>query len=225
MDPAQFPSARELISAGRSIPPSRLLAAAVLLASLAPGTLSAQPGGTAFVPSKRDSGWRPLFNGTNLEGLSVHVDGGTFGDNSRNLVTVHDSTIHFFQGKKRANGDPGPNGVVSTPGEFGHYHCRVEYRHGDVANDGWLAGDPYNTGFFYHAKPSAGMFPPAIEYQLKRQWNSRTNRPCTAAAGDCNPPQAGNQAVTVVPRPSLLSRIIPPPWASMILRQRPSPRP
>lgn len=191
MGAVQNPSVRDSAPA-RKPPSTARLAAAALLASLAAGSLCAQPGGTAFVPGKRDSGWRPLFNGTSLQGLSVHIDGGTFGDNSRNLVTVHDSTIHFFQGKKRANGDPGPNGVVSTPGEFGHYHCRVEYRHGDAANDGWLAGDPYNTGFFYHAKPSAGMFPPAIEYQLKRHWNSRTNRPCSAAAGDCNQLWAGD---------------------------------
>lgn len=145
-----------------------------------------------FVPSTGDSGWVPLFNGKDLEGLFPHVEGGQWGQNLGNVVTVHDSTIHFYQGRKRANRDAAPNGVLSTGVEFSHYRCRVQYKHGDVQNDGWLAGDPYNSGFFYHAKPGGPAWPPAIENQLKRHWNSNGNKPCSAAAKDCNQLWAGD---------------------------------
>lgn len=147
---------------------------------------------TGFTPSPRDSGWVPLFNGKNLEGLFPHVEEGQWGENRLNLVTVHDSTIHFYQGRKRANRDAAPNGVLSTGVEFSHYRCRVEFRHGEVADDGWLAGDPYNSGFFFHAKPGGPAWPPAIECQLKRHWNSNGNKPCSAAAKDCNQLWAGD---------------------------------
>jgi hypothetical protein len=146
----------------------------------------------AYIPSRQDSGWVRLFNGKNLDGLFPHIDGGKWGENLGNAVTVHDSMIHFYQGRKRANKDAAPNGVLSTGIEFAYYQSRVEYKHGDIKDDGWLGGDPYNSGFFYHAKEGNAAWPPAIECQLKRHWNAKANKPCSALAGDCDQLWAGD---------------------------------
>lgn len=90
-----------------------------------------------------------LFNGKNLDGLFPHIDGGTpFKQNAGNVVTVHDGTIHFYQGLETADRDPSPYGVLSSGIEFTYYESRVEYKHGEVKDDGWLSGEPHNSGFF-----------------------------------------------------------------------------
>lgn len=162
-----------------------------ILAALA-GLCAALEAHAEYVPNHKDSGWVRLFNGKDLTGLYPHVEGSAWGVNPGGIVTVHDSLIHFYAGRKRANRPAAPNGVLSTDVEFGHYRSRVEYRHGDYANDGWLAGDPYNSGFFFHAKPGGPAWPPAIECQLKIHWNGKAGKPCTAAAGDCDQKWAGD---------------------------------
>jgi hypothetical protein len=142
-----------------------------------------------YIPTKADSGWRPLFNGENLDGLFPHYSGHNWGEDPLNLISVHDNMIHFYQGFKKKDNPPGTYGVLSTGIEFAYYYCRVEYKHGDYTTpdeSGWITGDPYNSGFFYHAKPGGPVWPPTIECQLKRHWNSIDNQPCTAAGGDCD---------------------------------------
>jgi hypothetical protein len=144
----------------------------------------------AYAPNHKDSGWVRLFNGKDLTGLYPHVTGSQWGQNPNNIVTVHDSLIHTYQGYTKASHPPAPNGIISTDIEFGYYVARLQYRHGDFANNGWIAGDPWNAGFFFHSKPE---WPPCIENQLKIHWNSKNGgKPCTAAAGDCDQLWAGD---------------------------------
>jgi|GEM_PF-6600217 len=145
-----------------------------------------------YIPSHRDSGWVPLFNGMDLSGLYPYIEGNAKGQNPGNIVTVHDGMIHFYAGKKRANRDAGTGGVLSTELEFGYYRVRLEYRAGEFTNDGWLAGDPWNSGMFFHANDGPPPFPQAIECQLRVHLNSNGNKPCSVAAGDCNQPWAGD---------------------------------
>ncbi len=146
----------------------------------------------AYTPNHRDSGWVALFNGKNLDGLYPHVEGGNWGENLNNVISVHDSMIHIYQGLKRSANPQAPMGVLSTGNDFSFYQSRVEYKAGDIKDDGWLKGDPYNSGFFYHAHAGGPVWPPAIECQLKIHWNSNAVKPCTAAAGDCNDVFAGD---------------------------------
>ncbi len=147
----------------------------------------------AYTPNHRDSGWVALFNGKNLDGLYPHLQGGSWGENYQNIVTVHDSMIHFYQGWKRVYGsnNPIPQGVLSTGIDFSHYQSRVVYKAGDPKDNGWLAGDPFNSGFFYHAQAGGPVWPPAIECQLKIHWSSKTGA-CLAAGADCDQVWAGD---------------------------------
>jgi hypothetical protein len=57
--------------------------------------------------------------------------------------------------------------------------------HGVFANNGWITGDPWNSGLFIHAKAGGPEWPPGIENQRKIHWNSKNGgKPCAAAAGD-----------------------------------------
>ncbi len=144
-----------------------------------------------YRPNHKDSGWVRLFNGKDLTGLYPYLEGSAKGQNPGNIVSVHDSMIHFYQGRKRANKDAGTGGVLSTDLEFGYYRARVEYRAGEFANDGWLTGDPWNSGMFFHANAGVPPFPQAIECQLRVHLNS-SGKPCSVAAGDCTQPWAGD---------------------------------
>ena len=144
-----------------------------------------------YRPNHKDSGWVRLFNGKDLAGLYPYIEGSAKGQNPGNIVTVHDSMIHFYQGRKRANKDAGTGGVLSTELEFGYYRARVEYRAGDFANDGWLTGDPWNSGMFFHANAGVPPFPQAIECQLRVHLNAG-GKPCSVAAGDCTQSWAGD---------------------------------
>lgn len=165
-------------------------AAAPMLAAASMGAASAF---AAYAPNHKDSGWVRLFNGKDLTGLYPHVAGSQWGQNPNNIVTVHDSLIHTYQGYTKANHPPAPNGILSTDIEYGYYVARVQYRHGEFANNGWITGDPWNSGFFIHAKPGGPEWPPGIENQLKIHWNSKNGgKPCTSAAGDCDQLWAGD---------------------------------
>jgi hypothetical protein len=144
-----------------------------------------------YRPNHKDSGWVRLFNGKDLSGLYPYVEGSAKGQNPGNIVTVHDSMIHFYQGRKRANKDAGTGGVLSTELEFGYYRARVEYRAGEFTNDGWLTGDPWNSGMFFHANAGVPPFPQAIECQLRVHLTSN-GKPCSVAAGDCSQAWAGD---------------------------------
>jgi len=85
--------------------------------------------------------------------LYPYIEGGAWGENLGNAITVHDSLLHFYQGRKKSHGDLAPNGELSTGIDFSYYQTRVEYKAGDIANDGWMNGDPYNSGIFFHAQP------------------------------------------------------------------------
>ncbi len=57
----------------------------------------------AYTPNHKDSGWVRIFNGKDLTGLHPWIVGSSMGQNPGNIVTVHDSMIHFYQGRKRAD--------------------------------------------------------------------------------------------------------------------------
>ncbi len=173
-----------------------LIAAAALTA--------AAPSHAGYVPNHKDSGWVRLFNGKDLTGWYPFLPGSQWGQwgqwdkDPNRIVTVHDSMIHILQGWLRKDHPSGPpTGVLSTDVEFGYYELHMDSRPGDYPanfdwnNSGWINGDPYNSGFHFHCKVNdkskyAGLFPLGIESQIKPHWNSTTNRPCTAAARDCN---------------------------------------
>src|SRR5690349_14218068 len=98
-------------------------------------TVSAQP----F--TKADSGWVPLFNGKDFEGIYGRLYGQPV------TPTPDPSWIIQYPGTDTAvirGSSTSRMGNIGTKKAYSHYRMRVEYRH-DVANPDYNAGITYHT--------------------------------------------------------------------------------
>ena len=124
-------------------------------------TVSAQP----TTATHADSGWVPLFNGTNLNGLYPYLSGqGIVAAGSQTTYTVLvDSTMIRVSGS--------PAGFLGTTRQYSHYHVRVQYR--------WPTGTSTsaNAGLLVHIDSVAmltymsGNRPRSIEINCRRDTN------------------------------------------------------
>lgn len=133
----------------------------------------------AAAQTKADSGWTPVFNGRNLDGLYIR--------SGRAILRDPDKQDHT-----RINADgslyianPGPAGAICTKANHSYYHARLKYRFASAS------GTP-NAGGLYHVdsldyvegyaygsntvdrvpslQPSCGgsWFPKGFEIQMRR---------------------------------------------------------
>ncbi|MCD6023894.1 MAG: Cytochrome c [Fibrobacteria bacterium] len=126
-----------------------------------------------------DSGWRPLFNGTNFNGLYVYAVGtGVVNiplDSAVVKIGNQTNTNAMFRvdsGRIRVNGSP--NGYIGSVRQYSHYRLRVQYM--------WPTGtsSSANAGMLVHidsAQVRAAGFnnsnnrPRSIEVNMKRDQN------------------------------------------------------
>ncbi len=126
-----------------------------------------------------DSGWRPLFNGANFNGLYVYAVGtGVVNIANDSAVvrigsqTTSNAMFRVDSGYIRVNGSP--NGYIGSIRQYSHYRLRVQYR--------WPAGTSAtaNAGMLVHidsAQVRAPGFsnsnnrPRSIEVNMKRDLN------------------------------------------------------
>jgi hypothetical protein len=137
---------------------------------------------TALAPRAQtaaDSGWRPLFNGTNFNGLYVYAVGtGVVNIPADSAVvrigsqTANNAMFRVDSGRIRVNGSP--NGYIGTVRQYSHYRTRVQYM--------WPTGtsSSANAGMLIHidsAQVRAPGFnnsnnrPRSIEVNMKRDMN------------------------------------------------------
>lgn len=113
--------------------------------------------------------WMSLFNGVNLDGWDIKINGFDLNDNYQNTFYVEDSLI-----KVHYDGYPeftNQFGHLFYKEPFSYYRIRVEYRFvGDQApgGPGWAYR---NSGIMFHGQPAATMgknqdFPISLEAQL-----------------------------------------------------------
>lgn len=128
--------------------PKNLLHAALGLLAMATLT-GAQP----F--TKADSGWVPLFNGTNFDGLYSRMYNHEVTDIPNKTFSVVDGTIKVTQG---SGWEEGP---IGTDKQYTHYRARVEYK---------FDGTNGNAGFTYHTDETVprmdNNWPRSIECQM-----------------------------------------------------------
>lgn len=131
--------------------------AALLLALIVAGPKAQQP----F--TKADSGWVPLFNGRDFEGIYGRLYGQPVTE------TPDPSWIIQYPGTDTAvirGSNTGRQGNIGTKKAYSHYRMRVEYRH-DVA------GGTNNAGITYHTDESkprmSNNWPFSIECQMMQQ--------------------------------------------------------
>ncbi|HLP43362.1 MAG TPA: family 16 glycoside hydrolase [Fibrobacteria bacterium] len=157
---------------------------AIFVLAFAAAEPKAQP---AF--TKADSGWVPLFNGRNFEGIYGRLY-------SQPVTETPDpSWVILYPGTDTAvirGSNTSKQGNIGTKKSYSHYRMRVEYRH-DVAAGGNNAGITYHTD---ESKPRMmNNWPFSIECQMMQQesgsaysiamlgFNTRANGGTYAPAG------------------------------------------
>ncbi len=111
-----------------------------------------------------DSPWRDLFNGRDLEGWTVLLDGKATGGDPDRLVQARDGTIHMYR-----ESDPAatvPFGVITHADTFSRFHLTLEYR--------WLEkrfaprkDALRDAGVLYHVAAADKIWPDSLEYQIQ----------------------------------------------------------
>lgn len=117
--------------------------------------------GIANAQTKADSGWVPLWNGENWDGLMVYPKG-------QDLIPDMSQQNHFHMedGYIRADGDG--NAHLFTIREYSYYHVRITYKFVEDGNAGLIVGAQLNhfgQDFFdgkNHNRPGS------IEVNMKR---------------------------------------------------------
>lgn len=136
-----------------------------------------------------DSGWRPLFNGTNFDGLYVYAvnNGGVI-----NLATGADSVrigsntmFKVDSGRIRVSGNP--YGYIGTIRQYSHYRVRVQYMWPTGTSSSANAGLLINLDSAQVRSQSFGSSanrPRSIEVNMKRNsshpwslWSANTHGP------------------------------------------------
>lgn len=129
-------------------------AARLGLAALA--ILSAAASASAQAPAftKADSGWVPIFNGRNLDGLYSRMYSKEITDIPDTVFKARDSMIVVSPG----------GGHIGTDRKYSHYRMRVQYKF-DKAGD-------YNAGLMYHVDEvpprMSGNWSRSIECQMRQ---------------------------------------------------------
>jgi hypothetical protein len=108
--------------------------------------------------------WKSLFNGKDLSGWTVTLQGRTPGEDPDKLVQVRDGAIHMYP-----DTDPEtkvPFGVITHEGTYSHFHLVLGYR--------WMEkkfaprkNAIRDAGLLYHASQTEKIWPPSVEYQIQ----------------------------------------------------------
>ncbi|MCB0839622.1 MAG: DUF1080 domain-containing protein [Bacteroidetes bacterium] len=113
--------------------------------------------------------WVSLFNGQNLDGWAIKINGHELGENYANTFRVEDSLLKISYDEYENYGTN--YGAIFTEKSFTNYRLRVEYRFvGDTAvgAPNWGFRD---SGVQYHCQSAASMekdqpFPVCLEYNF-----------------------------------------------------------
>ncbi len=114
-------------------------------------------------PTSRAAEWKPLFNGTNLNGWYKVIRNGR-SDDTNHLVQVHDGLIHMY--KDEIEGSSQPSGYIVTSNEFSAYHLRLEYKWGEK-KFAPRANTRRDAGLLYHVVGKDGVWPQSVECQIQ----------------------------------------------------------
>jgi hypothetical protein len=112
---------------------------------------------------KSEQGWKPLFNGKNLEGWDIVLKNARSEDPDH-LVQVHEGAAHMYR-------DAAPDsaqafGYIVTRSEYSHYHLRFEYKWG-TKKFAPRAKGKRDAGLLYHVVGKDGVWPRSVECQIQ----------------------------------------------------------
>jgi hypothetical protein len=122
-------------------------------------------------PTSADSGWAPLFDGRDFDGLYIRLAGTLQDPAKQGAFRIEDGTLHVSAS--------GGIGAIATEASYSRYQVRVEYRFGkgqghpnagllyhiDTAD--WRPGDAFGTRNA-QVPYFAGAYAKGVEYQMYR---------------------------------------------------------
>ena len=123
----------------------------------------------AFSPSIARAGepksaeWKPLFNGTNLNGWYTVIGKGRSED-PNHLAQVDHGMVHMY--KDAPEGSSQPTGYIVTEKEYSDYHFRVDYKWGTKRFEP-RAKVRRDAGILYHIVGKDGVWPRSVECQIQ----------------------------------------------------------
>lgn len=135
----------------------------VVVACLAGIALSYLPS-HSFAAEKKDDGWKPLFNGTNLDGWYIFLGKGPRNVDTNHLVQIEDGMLHMYRGK--ADGSQQLFGYVCTENSYSNYTLRFEYKWG-TNRFGSRAKSRRDAGVIYHMFGNDNVWPSGVECQVQ----------------------------------------------------------
>tara|TARA_R110002111_G_scaffold144910_2_gene211235 strand:- start:36671 stop:41830 length:5160 start_codon:yes stop_codon:yes gene_type:complete len=111
-------------------------------------------------------GWRPLFNGKNLDDVDTVLATETPAEDPDRFVQVKDGVFHIY--RDTPEGQKSPFGYFATKDEYSHFHLRLEYKWGtkkfaprtNVVRD---------AGILYHIFDQHKVWPSSIECQIQEK--------------------------------------------------------
>jgi hypothetical protein len=113
----------------------------------------------------QEGNWKPLFSGTNLDGLYIHLGGGKKkNEDPDHLVQIHDGMIHMY--KDAEQGSKQAAGYISTEKEYADYHLRFQYKWGDKRFGGRV-NSKRDAGVIYHMFGADNVWPSGVECQVQ----------------------------------------------------------
>lgn len=112
--------------------------------------------------------WKPLFNGRDLDGWSVAVDGAKVGEDPKGHIVVRDGVIHMYA--DTPEDQRGDFGVIVTDGTYSRFHLDFEYAWGTKKLDP-RKEMLRDAGLLYHIadpnKRTWGIWPVSMECQIQ----------------------------------------------------------
>ncbi|MDB6025993.1 MAG: repeat containing protein, partial [Verrucomicrobiales bacterium] len=110
-----------------------------------------------------NNGWERLFNGKDLTGWYVHVNGKEKNSDPTKIVQVTDGMIHMY-----ASAEPGskqPTTVVCTEKDYANYDLRFEYKWG-TKKFAPRVDKKRDAGLLYHCYDER-VWPSSVECQIQ----------------------------------------------------------
>jgi len=136
-------------------------------------------------PKKDNAGWRPLFNGKDLDGWTPKIKGYELGDNHADTFRAQDGILKVNYDKYKEF--DGKFGHLFYKEKFAHYRLKVEYRFTGEQCKGGPGWATRNSGVMFHCQDPKSMrkdqdFPVSIEAQFLGglgKGNRPTNNMCS----------------------------------------------
>lgn len=107
-----------------------------------------------------------LFNGRNLDGWEVHIEGRTGPVAEQTVFQVRDGQIHVY--RDDAAGSHQPFAMLVTKEEYSDYRLTLEYRWGEKKFEPRAGrGMPRDAGVCYHVQGPIEIWPVSVECQIQ----------------------------------------------------------